>query len=159
MPKPIDPKIKNAVKIAYLGSNLSATAAVEKISTEFRISTRKIWAWIKEEHWDLEKKSQNVITFDPQKPRPERRPDRDGAPIEVLTIVEDTIRDLQADLDNVMGREKAQTANALKGLLEMYRKLKPETPQELAQRVIELGITPAEFVAELKAAGWGAKRA
>lgn len=152
------PEIKAAIKAAYLGSKITPTAAVRQIAAEFNLNARTIWGWISKESWDLEKQTQKIINFDANKTR-EPRQRRSDAPIDQLEIIENAIRDLRDDLSVAEGREKAQIANALKGLLEYHGKLKPMSARELATRVVDLGISPAEFVAELKTAGWGAQRA
>jgi hypothetical protein len=161
MPQKIDPKIKQAVKTAYIQSKLSSTAAVKAIGAEFKISDRKIWQWIKDDGWETDRSIERLNNPPepvpvPEKVRPYLRPRGEGGPVNQLEIVEDAIRDLTAEMaGQEFARDKAQIANALKGMLQYHAVLKPKTAKELALQVVELGISPAEFVAELKAAGWG----
>jgi hypothetical protein len=161
MPQKIDPKIQAAVKIAYTQSKLSSTAAVKAIGKEFKISDRKIWQWIKDEGWENDRSIERLNNPPepvpvPEKVKPYLRPRGEGGPVNQLEIVEDAIRDLAAEMaGQEFARDKAQIANALKGMLQYHAVLKPKTAKELALQVVELGISPAEFVAELKAAGWG----
>jgi hypothetical protein len=162
MPQKIDPKIQAAVKIAYTQSKLSSTAAVKAIGKEFKISDRKIWQWIKDEGWENDRSIERLNNPPEPPPKVEKviaayRPaPREAGPINQLEIVERAIGDLTAEMaGQEFARDKAQIANALKGMLQYHAVLKPKTAKELALQVVELGIPPAEFVAELKAAGWG----
>lgn len=162
MPQKLDPKIQAAAKIAYTQSKLSSTAAVNAIAAEFKISSRKIWQWIKDEGWEHDRSIERLNNPPPPPvPVPEKvkrylPPRGEGGPIDQIKIVEDAIRDLTAEMSGMeFARDKAAIANALKAMLQYHAVLKPKTAKELALQVVELGISPGEFVAELKAAGWG----
>jgi hypothetical protein len=135
----------------------------EDIATALGVSRRTIDRWAKEGNWDLHRqnnKQSNVIQLQPkprtQTPRPEYR-QRDIGGSEDLEVIESAIADIHSSLPGAeMG--KGSMATALVKLIELKRKLKPETIADLVERVIELGIGPEEFLAELKNA-WQQRRA
>lgn len=96
---------------------------------------------------------------------PSTRPRRQRGEIDELEIVEGAIANLSLLLgdtdrdcmENEYGRVKpidtrgiGGIAGALVRLLEYRRKIQPPTAADLAEQVIALGISPSEFVAELK---------
>jgi DNA-binding transcriptional regulator YiaG len=74
------------------------------------------------------------------------------SPENALAIADNVIAALQEELkQNLFARDKATVANSLRQWLELRRKLSPPTVGELADLVIELGVSIPDFVAEVKA--------
>lgn len=72
-----------------------------------------------------------------------------------IAIAEEVIQDLQTELVGVgdtplSGRNRAALANCLKVWVEYRDKLQPKTAADLAEMAIALGISPVEFMNELK---------
>ncbi|MHC5825530.1 MAG: hypothetical protein ACYT04_59190, partial [Nostoc sp.] len=100
----------------------------------------------------------NVIQLQP-KPRsskPEFR-QRDIEALDDVQVIEDAIANIHESLPSAeLG--KGSMATALVKLIELKRKLKPETVADLVERAIELDVGPEEFLAELRNA-WERRRA
>jgi hypothetical protein len=140
----------------------------EAIALHFNMSTRTIERWAAQDGWGARKQAQKVVAIgssrkqtsptpgdEPVSPKPRRQR---GA-IDEMEIIESAIVSLDALLSSMGGlsgddridtRGIGGTASALVKLLEYRRKIQPPTAAELADLVIELGISPTEFVAELK---------
>ncbi len=151
----VDPQI---VKQAYLESGESIAA----IAAQFGISERTIYRWMEadpEGDWVALRKARGIV-----KPKlqvisnatphtllpPPARPRRSGD-INELEIVDLAISDLSTKIaGDIDARSLGGCAGALCRLIELRRKLVPPTAAALAEQVIALGISPSEFVAELK---------
>jgi hypothetical protein len=126
-------------------------ASSSAIATQFGVSKRAVDDRIPQ--WrTTEKLATNVVQLQPkpkpQSPRPEFRR-REVSGIDDLEVIESAIADIHASLPgSEMG--KGSMATALVKLIELKRKLKPETVADLVERAIELDIGPEEFLAELK---------
>jgi transcriptional regulator with XRE-family HTH domain len=142
----------------------------EEIAIALGVTRRTIDRWAKDGNWDSHRqlgKSSNVIQLQP-KPKPHeklggtklreatRRRDTSER-LDDVEVVESAIADIHASLPGAeLG--KGSMATALVKLIELKRKLKPETVADLVERVIELDIGPEEFLTELNNA-WQRKRA
>jgi len=121
------------------------------IATQFGVSKRSVDDRMPQ--WrTTEKPSSNVIQLQPkpktQNPKPEFRR-REVGGIDDIEVVESAIADIHASLPGAeMG--KGSMATALVKLIELKRKLKPETVADLVERAIELDIGPEEFLVELR---------
>ena len=69
-----------------------------------------------------------------------------------IQVVIAAIADLHATLPVAENKSKGGIAGAIARLVELKRKLQPETAADLAARAIELEITPDEFMQALKEA-------
>lgn len=140
--------------------------AIQDIAEQLNVSRRTVERWANEgdPSWrDLRQSNgqTNVIQLQPkpkpQNPKPAFR-QRDGEPIDDLFAVEAAIAHLHDSLPAAIDQSKGGIAGALVKLIELKRKLKPETVADLVERVIELDIGPEEFLTELNNA-WQRKRA
>jgi transposase-like protein len=130
---------------------------IQAIADRFDISRRTVERWADAGNWREEKEQQsNVVPLaKPKQPKlathpPVRVPLRRSEGLDDLEVIEGAIAELAAALPDADDKSKGGIANALRGLVEYKRKLRPPTATELAQQVIELGISPTEFVRELK---------
>ncbi len=143
MPKKID---WEPIKRAYFASGESYAA----IATRFGISERAVEKRASEEGWA---RSRTQISEEIQAPKakPAKRPTV-TADLDALTTIDLAIADLSADMADSPIKSKESAATALVRLLEYRQKLAPTTAAELAERAIELGITPDQFLEELRQA-------
>jgi hypothetical protein len=130
------------------------------IASHFEVSKRSVDDRIPQ--WrTTEKPVTNVVQLQPkpkvQNPRLDFRR-RDGEPIDDLFAVEAAIAHLHDSLPGAEDKSKGGIAGAIARLIELKRKLKPETVADLVERIIELDIGPEEFLTELNNA-WQRKRA
>lgn len=162
MPAPTDPKLKDAIKTAYVNSNLST----DQLAEQFNVSDRTIERWIASEKWHLDRKANNVIEL-ASRPKTEHPPIRARAvvdadsPIEIANL---TISDLQGMMVSGMpGKDKAAIANSLKAWVEYREKLKPRTIEQLADQVIaqleQWQLSPRDLAIALKQRQEATKRA
>jgi transposase-like protein len=130
---------------------------IQAIADRFGISRRTVERWADAGNWREEKEQQsNVVPLAKPKPKPTtthppiRAPLRRSEGMDDLEVIEGAIAELSASLTDPEERSKGSIATALCRLIELRRKLQPPTSTELAQQLIDLGISPAEFVRELK---------
>lgn len=161
MPAAIDPKLKSAIKRAYVESGLSP----DSLATQFGVSERSIWLWIKKDGWDADRKAQKVIDFARRpSPPPPRSETNSGAQSETtsargmaaggdpITIAEATIRRLQDQMaDDMPGRDISAIAKELREWLKYRTELKkPRTAADFADALIASGVPVREFVRVLR---------
>lgn len=155
MPAPIDPNTKAAIEQAYINSNLTPAELAE----QFDVSDRSIKNWAKEGGWDAKRKASKIIQLDTarqsqprENPRSIPRINPDELPS--IEIVNQAIADLHGDMANAIAKDKAQIANALRGLLEYREKLQPSSVDDLANLVIDQlekwGLSARDFAIRLK---------
>ncbi|MEH1808462.1 hypothetical protein [Nostoc sp.] len=152
---------KDSDKIKLAEAKYITGEAPEEIAAALGVTRRTIDRWADEGNWAAHRennKSNNVIQLQP-KPREKlggtklreatRRRDTTSEPLDDVVVVEDAISDIRVSLG---GAEpgKGSMATALVKLIELKRKLKPETIADLVERAIELDIGPEEFLTELK---------
>ncbi|MBD3882159.1 LysM peptidoglycan-binding domain-containing protein [Phormidium tenue FACHB-886] len=148
---------RSVVKAEYLKSNDS----MEAIAKRFGISERTLIRWSKadpEGEWTVLRKAKTIVSapklqvIDGELPARENRVRRSRGTIDELEIIELAISDLSATLASgeTDSRSLGSIAGALVRLLEYRRKIQPATAAELAELVLSLGISPTEFVSELK---------
>ncbi|MEH2393894.1 MAG: hypothetical protein V7K21_20245 [Nostoc sp.] len=135
-------------------------ASSNAIADHFGVSKRSVDDRIPQ--WrTTEKPASNVIQLQPkpkaQNPRLDFRR-HDGEPIDDLFAVEAAITHLHDSLPAALDQSKGGIAGAIARLIELKRKLKPETVADLVERAIELDISPEEFLTELNNA-WQRRRA
>ncbi len=147
---------KDGDKIKLAEAKYITGESPEKIAAALGVSRRTIDRWADDGNWAMHrennKQSNNVIQLKPlpktQTPKPEFR-QRDIRGLDDLAVIESAIADIDASLPEA-GAYKGGMAGALVKLIELKRKLKPETVLDLVERAIELGVGPEEFLAELK---------
>lgn len=158
-------EFKEEVKIAYI--NGSDSLAI--VAGRFGIGERTIEMWSKDGGWEALKRANNVVPIGEAKSKQAKPINSQPAPVRVRTrraeideldIVEGAIESLSGLLTGMtLGGEDRPidtrgvggVAGALVKLLEYRRaRLKPATAAEVAEMAIGLGISPQEFIAELK---------
>lgn len=146
MPKKID---WEPIKRAYLVSGKS----LEAIAQEFGVSVRSIETKSADQDWA--KSREQAAPKPANKPRPTAK--NVGA-IDEISVLETAIADLSAGIADgeTPIKSKESAATALVRLLEYREKLMPKSAATLAERAIELGITPELFLEELRQA-WAAQ--
>ncbi|MBN3875221.1 helix-turn-helix domain-containing protein [Nostoc sp. JL23] len=164
---------KDSDKIKLAEAKYITGEAPEEIAAALGVTRRTIDRWAKDGNWDSHrennksndnfalpngKANRNVIQLQP-KPREKlggtklreavaRRRDT-SEDLDDVRVVESAIANIH---DSLPGAElgKGSMATALVKLIELKRKLKPETVADLVERAIELDIGPEEFLSELK---------
>jgi len=142
-------------KRLYLDKNWTQAA----IATHFSVSARTVERWASGDGWGALKQSKVIqLNERPEKsasapaaaPAPRPRPGRSHE-IDELEVVNLAIADLSSALS---GSEDERSLGGLAGglvrLLEYRRKISPPTAALLAEMVLALGISPTEFVRELR---------
>ncbi|MEH1788411.1 MAG: helix-turn-helix domain-containing protein [Nostoc sp.] len=157
----MDDKRKEIAKAKFIVGE-----SIQAIADDLGVSRRTIerWAAENDDEWRKlkDKNGQtNVIQLQPkpkvQSPKPAEFRRHNTSELEDIEVIESAIADIHASLPGAeLG--KGSMATALVKLIELKRKLKPETVADLVERVIELGIGPEEFLTELNNA-WQRKRA
>ena len=126
-------------------------ASSSAIASQFGVSKRSVDDRIPQ--WrTTEKPTSNVVQLQP-KPVQNKRVNfrhREMEGINDVEIIESAIADLHATLPGAEDKSKGGIAGAIARLIELKRKLIPETVADLVERAIELDIGPEEFLAELK---------
>ncbi len=146
MPKKID---WEPIKRAYLASGESYAT----IASRFNVSERAVEKRASDEGWARSREEIHAEI----KPKPANKPRptvKGSGAIDEISVVENAIADLStgiADADTPI-KSKEAAAAALVRLLEYREKLLPTTAADLAGRAIELGITPEQFIEELRQA-------
>lgn len=147
MPKKID---WEPIKRAYFVTGDSYAA----IAARFDVSERAIEKRASEEGWA---RSRAEIHAEPA-PKPVSKPRQAVKGANAIDeIIENAIADLSADLVDAPIKSKESAVTALVRLLEYREKINPTTATDLAERAISLGISPEQFLEELRQA-WAAQR-
>ncbi|MHC5779937.1 hypothetical protein [Nostoc sp.] len=127
----------------------------EAIAAALGVTRRTIDRWADEGNWAAHRennKQSNVIQLQPKRLPQTLKPEfrqRDIESISDIQVIEDAIADIHASLPGAeLG--KGSMATALVKLIELKRKLKPETIADLVERAMQLGIGPEEFLIELQ---------
>jgi hypothetical protein len=139
-----------------------------KIASHFSVTTRTVERWAQKDGWGALKQAQNVVSIsEARKPSPSPSTPRNppsirqstADSIDEIQVVEGAIASLYTMITGINDRGDdipvdtrgiGGIAGALVRFLEYRRKIKPPTAAELAEQVIAMGISPAEFVSELK---------
>ncbi|MBW4677150.1 MAG: helix-turn-helix domain-containing protein [Desmonostoc geniculatum HA4340-LM1] len=143
--------------------------SIQAIADDIGVSRRTIerWAAENDEEWRKLKDKNATTNVIPLQPKPreklggtklrETRRYETNSGLDDLEVIEGAIADIHTSLP---GSElgKGSMATALVKLIELKRKLKPETIADLVERAVELDIGPEEFLVELRNA-WQRKRA
>lgn len=128
-------------------------ASSSAIATQFGVSKRSVDDRIPQWRTTEKPSNSNVVQLQLkpkiQNPRLDFRR-RDGEAIDDLFAVEAAITHLHDSLPAALDQSKGGIAGAIARLIELKRKLKPETIADLVERAIELDIGPEEFLTELK---------
>ncbi|MFN6572389.1 MAG: helix-turn-helix domain-containing protein [Dendronalium sp. ChiSLP03b] len=128
----------------------------EEIAAALNVSRRTIDRWAKDGNWDSHRqnaRNSNVIQLQPKPKVQNPRLDfirRDGEAIDDIYAIEAAIAHLHDSLPGSEDKSKGGMAGAIARLIELKRKLKPETVADLVERAIELDVGPEEFLTELK---------
>lgn len=146
MPKKID---WEPIKQYYLSNDESLAA----VAIRFGVSKRAIEDKSAEGGWEALKTAGEVGgEVEEESPIPYRRRSFDRkAKIDEVDEVDHAITQLSGWIGGGAEPKSLEgCASALAKLIELRRKLVPLTAAELAEQVLALGISPAEFVSELK---------
>ncbi|QLE42235.1 hypothetical protein FD723_18620 [Nostoc sp. C052] len=150
---------KDSDKIKLAEAKYITGVPPEEIAAALGVTRRTIDRWAKDGDWDSHRqnaKNSNVVQLQ-LKPHEKlrgtklreatrRRDTSEG--LDNIEVIESAIADIHASLPSAeLG--KGSMATALVKLIELKRKLKPETVADLVERVIELDIGPEEFLIEL----------
>lgn len=155
MPKIIDEKVWEDIKNDYLKNNKT----YEQLASEYPASLRSIQKRGSDEGWAELKKAQKVIsisagqTAKTQKPKTPSRSRTTAGSIDEIGIVQEAIEIAKAGLYTEF-KSGEGCASVLVKLIELHRKINPPSAGELADMIISLNISPAEFVQELRER-WG----
>ncbi|MBW4433073.1 MAG: helix-turn-helix domain-containing protein [Pelatocladus maniniholoensis HA4357-MV3] len=133
---------------------------IQEIADSLGVSRRTIERWAAEGNWrDLQQT--NIVHLKPKpinsSPKLELPKIRSVESLDDIGIVEAALSELHASLPEADDKSKGGIAGAIARLVELKRKIKPETVADLVERAIELGVSPDEFLQQLRDA-W-AKRA
>lgn len=153
-----DPRRIKAKELS-LKQGLTQAAIAQKLG----VSTRTVERWASQDGWGARRTAQQAkkvisIASKPKHPEGHTSPHRrERRTIDELETVEGAICSLALLIDfsndhdhQIDTRGIGGIASALVRLLEYRRKISPPTAAALADQVIELGISPSEFVGELK---------
>ena len=147
MPKKID---WEPIKQAYLSSDESLAS----VALRFGVSKRAIEDKSAEGGWEALKTAGHVGGEEEEEESPipyRRRSFARKAKIDEVDEVDHAITQLSGWIGGGAEPKSLEgCASALAKLIELRRKLVPLTAAELAEQVLALGISPAEFVTELK---------
>jgi hypothetical protein len=145
MPKKID---WEPIKQHYLSSDESLAS----VALRFGVSKRAIEDKSAEGGWEALKTAGTVAETEERSPEPVRRPTkRRNGRIDEVDEIDHAITQLSGWIGGGAEPKSLEgCASALAKLIELRRKLVPLTAAELAEQVLALGISPAEFVTELK---------
>nr|WP_290224078.1 hypothetical protein [Trichocoleus desertorum] len=147
MPKKID---WEPIKQAYLSSDESLAS----VALRFGVSKRAIEDKSAEGGWEALKTAGHVACEEDEEesPIPRRRRSFDRkAKIDEVDEIDHAITQLSGWIGGGAEPKSLEgCASALAKLIELRRKLVPATAAELAEQVLALGISPTEFVTELK---------
>ncbi|HEY9646971.1 MAG TPA: hypothetical protein V6C88_11405 [Chroococcidiopsis sp.] len=155
-----DPRKTRAKELFDQGEDVTA------IARELSVNRKTIQRWANDGAWREKRdvipigqaKSKQAATAGHQNPPSVRR--RRDQPIDERAIVDDAIISLSDMLTGMNNRGEdvpvdtrgvGGVAGALVRLFEYRRKINPPTAADLAEMAIALGVSPTEFVAELKA--------
>lgn len=133
--------------------------SIQAIADSIGVNRRTIERWASENDGEWRKLREgntttNVIQLQPKplggtKLREATRRHDPGIGLDDIEVIQSAIADIHASLpSSEIG--KGSMATALCKLIELKKKLKPETAADLVERAIELGIGPDEFLAELR---------
>ncbi|WP_414755560.1 hypothetical protein [Anabaena sp. CCY 9910] len=152
-------KLKEIAKAKFITGE-----SIQAIADSIKVNRRTIERWAGENDGEWRKlrdknATTNVIQLQP-KPKQKlggtqlrenfRESKPVGSPIDDIVAIESAISELHDSLPIAEDRAKGGIAGAIARLIELKRKLKPETVADLVERAIELEIGPDEFLAELK---------
>lgn len=147
---------QEAAKAAFLAGETKSN-----IARSIGVSRPTLDAWIKKGDWEAQKIAASKVV--PMRQREEGetprerspRPARLGRSIDELETVEVAI----CDVSGAMGQASSEDIRSLGGLatalvklLEYRRKINPPNTAALVEQILEMGVSPAELVAELKQA-------
>jgi hypothetical protein len=150
MPAPTDEAIVRQVKRAYLQG-----VPIVTLAKNFNVSTKSIERWRDKEGWDAERTANNVIDLTQKRQTPPPAPKADRGDAEALTIANEMITHLRAEMATGMaGKDKAAVSNALRSWL-MYREdIQPRTVDDLVRLVaVQVGkwdLSITDFVKALR---------
>lgn len=146
-----------AIKQLYLTSSESMADLAER----FGLSKRAIEKKASEEGWAALRKAGKIsaVKVSPKKsesPKTHRQPiqpnrsRQHSSVIDELEVLETAIATLSGAIEGAEVKSLEGAASSLAKLLELRRKFAPPTAAALAEQVLALGISPTEFVQELK---------
>ncbi|MBD2771158.1 hypothetical protein [Iningainema tapete] len=150
---------KDTDKIKLAEAKFITGESPEDIAVQLGVTRRTIDRWAMDGNWRnlREANSQtNVVPITSRQPKPKTQHPLPAfhsirhAKIDDLEIIESALSQLHASLPEAEDKSKGALAGAIARLVELRRKLQPETVRELAERAIELGVGPDEFLQELR---------
>ena len=141
--------------------------SIQDIADELKVSRRTIERWANNGGWRETRRTEdsarqisreirpesktNLVTF--EKPVARTGEFRDllrPQEIDDIEIIIAAIAELHASLPSCEDKSKGGIAGALARLIDLKRKIKPDTVADLVERAIELGIGPDELLRELR---------
>ena len=147
MPKALDKKLIEAIRKAYLGRRSRPT--LKELATEFSVGLSTLKLISADEKWaELRKTAQmaqEAGSVEGAKAATRQRPKLDD-----LTLLDNGIADLSAEVAAVEAKSKEGCATAMANLIKVKRELFPPTAEELAEMAVSLGITPSDFLTALQ---------
>lgn len=147
MAKKIDERTFEAVKAAYLECDSKPDRP--RLARKFKIGLSTLNNWAAENKWEELRastaQSRSVGRVEGAKAAVRQRPKVDD-----LTLLNDGIADLSAEIASIDAKSKEGCATAMASLIKIKRELFPPTAEDLAEMAVSLGITPSDFLTALQ---------
>lgn len=159
-------KREKAKRLSEAEPGLTQAAIAQRIG----VAQRTVERWASEDGWGARRKAEGkVVSISTPRSNHQNPPSvkrqRKGEPLEELEMVEGVVESLYllllgmsaGGIQDDSGHQQpidtrgiGGTAGAFVRLLEYRRKIAPPTAAALAEQAIALGLSPSEFVTELK---------
>lgn len=148
MPKPIDSKVIELIRDAYITRGSRPT--LEALAKEFKVGRSTVTNAARKGKWKDVRDSKAALTVEAQIEGAKQYIKTSGLKIDDLHALETMIVDLTTKANSADVKSFEGSANALANLLKVKRELFPPDVDELAEIAVRLGITPNDFLAAIQ---------